>query len=126
MKHRAISIVLTAAALLLSTNLLFAAENNAAAPQAVAGKANANPTSTRITPVDINSATKAELKKLPGISEADADKIIAGRPYATKANLVTHKILSEDTYQNVKRLVIAKQPYQDAARNAALYAPTTK
>jgi competence protein ComEA len=126
MKHHTLFIALTAAALLLSANLSFAAEEKAVAPQQAAGTAKASPASVRIAPVDINSATKAELKKLPGITDADADKIIAGRPYASKANLVTHKILSEEAYQSVRKLVIAKQPYDDAAKNAALYAPKKK
>lgn len=126
MKHHTISVVLTSALLLLSANLSFAATDKAAAPQQAASMAKASPTKAMITPVDINSASKAELKKLPGVSDADADKIIAGRPYATKANLVVNKILSEETYQRLKRLVIAKQPYQDAAKNAALYAPMKK
>lgn len=135
MKHRFISVALTAAALLLSASLSFAADNKADAPQEAASKAKASPTSTKseidarrkaaakIKLVDINGATSDELKKLPGISDAEADKIIAGRPYATKAHLLSHKILPEGTYQAVKGLIIAKQPNKDAAKNAALYAP---
>lgn len=67
--------------------------------------------------VDINSASKAELTKLTGISEADADKIIAGRPYLSKANLVTHNIISKASYDAIKGSVIAKQ---NAAAEAKL------
>jgi competence protein ComEA len=126
MKRHSISIALTAAALLLSANLSFAAENTADAPQQAASMAKVSPKSAKTELVDINSAKKEELKQLPGVSDADADKIIAGRPYATKAHLLTHKILPEGTYQDVKGLVIAKQPKQDAAKNAALYAPKKK
>jgi DNA uptake protein ComE-like DNA-binding protein len=59
--------------------------------------------------VDINSANKAELMKLPGISDAIADKIIAGRPYNTKARLVTNKIITLKAYGDLKNLVIARQ-----------------
>ena len=59
--------------------------------------------------VDINSAGKAELKKLPGIGDAQADKIIAGRPYLSKAKLVTQDILPRETYEGLKALVIARQ-----------------
>ena len=72
-------------------------------------------------PVDINGASKAELMKLPGLSDADAEKIIAGRPYASKAWLVTHNVLAQGTYVAIKDLVIAKQPYSDGAKNAELY-----
>ena len=59
--------------------------------------------------VDINSASKAELKTLPGIADAEADKIIAGRPYLSKANLTTHNIISRTVYEGLKHKVIAKQ-----------------
>ena len=59
--------------------------------------------------MDINSAAKAELKTLPGISDADADKIIAGRPYLSKANLTTRNIVSREVYEGLKARVIARQ-----------------
>jgi len=72
--------------------------------------------------VDINSATAKELKKLPGIKDAEAAKIIAGRPYGSKAWLVSKDIVDAATYEAIKQLIVAKQPYKDAASNAALYA----
>lgn len=63
----------------------------------------------RVEPVDINSASKDELKKLPGIGDAEADKIIAGRPYLTKAHLVTHKIIPDGLYQSLRDLIVARQ-----------------
>jgi competence protein ComEA len=62
-----------------------------------------------VQPVDINSASKAELKKLPGIGDAEADRIIAGRPYLSKAHLQTHNVLSPMQYQAVRELVVARQ-----------------
>ena len=62
-----------------------------------------------VQPVDVNSATKAELKKLPGIGDAEADRIIAGRPYLSKAHLQTHNIISPMQYQALRELVVAKQ-----------------
>lgn len=60
--------------------------------------------------VDINSASDTELKSIPGIGEALAAKIIAGRPYANKAQLKSRKILTGVLYEQVKDLIIAKQP----------------
>jgi competence protein ComEA len=59
--------------------------------------------------VDLNSATEAELKALPGIGDAYAAKIVAGRPYANKSQLVSRKIVPESAYKKFSDQVIAKQ-----------------
>lgn len=130
MKPGFIFVILTATALLVSSSPSWALENQANAPQEAASKTKANPreaidarrkAAARIKPIDINNATSGELKKLPGISDAEAARIIAGRPYASKAWLVTNSIIDRGIYENLKHLIIAKQPYKDAAKNAAIY-----
>lgn len=63
----------------------------------------------KVKPLELNVASKAELMKLPGITEDMAGKIIAGRPYLTKTNLVTRKILPRAIYTPIKHLITARQ-----------------
>ena len=52
--------------------------------------------------IDINSASREQLKTLPGIGDAEAGRIIAGRPYNTKADLVSRKVLPEGLYISIR------------------------
>lgn len=124
-----IKYIFVATALLLSVSFSMSAEQKASAPNsaskpassAVAGakqvkaKIAAQPLKIRL--VDINNAGRNELMTLPGVTDAVADKIIAGRPFGSKAQLTTRGLVPRDVYENLKGLVIAKQ---NAATTAKL------
>jgi competence protein ComEA len=75
-----------------------------------ASSASKSSTHSSAPKVDLNSASREDLMKVPGIGDATADKIIAARPFKSKSELMSKKIVTESQYKKLSAHVIAKQP----------------
>ena len=118
MKVRIIGSALVAAALALGAGTPLAADHPAHGDTKKAGVAEkkAPAKAAKVKLVDINSAGKTELMTLKHIDEAKAEHIIAGRPYLSKAHLVTRKIIPHGEYEIIRRQIVALQKQQPAAK----------
>jgi DNA uptake protein ComE-like DNA-binding protein len=103
MKKNAIRLWLVALVLALSVGVAVSH------PQSSSTTAKQGATAAKSELLDINSATKEQLDALPGIGEKYAQKIIDGRPYAKKTDLVNKKVIPQATYNKIKDMIIAKQ-----------------
>jgi DNA uptake protein ComE-like DNA-binding protein len=73
-------------------------------------KAAAAAAATADNKLDINTATADQLKAFPGIGDAYSKRIIDGRPYTAKNQLVSRGVLPESVYNKIKDSIIASKP----------------
>ena len=132
MKARFISVVLTTTLLMLGADLSLADEAKTDESAATSKQSKADrkkeivarrQAAAKIKRININTATAVQLKKLPGITDAEAAKIIAGRPYGSDAALVTDNIIPEGLYRGIEKQIFAgplKTPAETAAFRKSL------
>jgi competence protein ComEA len=102
--------LLAASILAAATLMLNVPADAQTKPKGKATTASKETTAPKATLLDINTASKAELAALAGIGDAYSDKIIAGRPYTRKDQLVSKNIVPKATYDKIKDQIVAKQP----------------
>lgn len=114
MQYRWISMSLAGVLALGSAFAHAADEAKPAAKPATAQPAKPQPKTTapakKPKPVDINSASAEQLKAVPGVDDARAEKIIKNRPYPTRAYLVTKEVYSQEDYYRIKEYFVAAPP----------------
>jgi competence protein ComEA len=84
------------------------AGTSATTTSSTAHKSTTHHSSTKSHKVDLNTASKEDLMKLPGVDDATADKIIAGRPYSSKSELVKKNVLTQDEMKKIDAHVMTK------------------
>jgi DNA uptake protein ComE-like DNA-binding protein len=113
---------LVGAVLVVGVSATHAAHHQPKAPAAAASSPATAPSSSKKTaparPVDLNNASVAELKTLPGVGDAEAERIVKGRPYLSKANAFANGVLPESMYETLKGRIVVKEPKSPALKAA--------
>lgn len=113
MKRQSLFAALAAATVVLTPLVAGAATNAPAAakPATAAHQTSVSAKHTRahMAKLDLNTASKDELMKLRGMTDADADKIIAGRPYASVSDLKSKKIIATAEFSKIRGSVTVKK-----------------
>ena len=92
------------AAVLAIASIFAGAQSTPAPPQP------ARPPHSAVDLLDINTATPQQLKSLPGFGDAYVRRVIAGRPYSAKNQLLTRGVLPQSAYDKIASSIVAHRP----------------
>jgi len=113
---RIAGLILTLAALTFVASVALADDTSAPANTPAKTAHHAKAAVAKTPKTDINSASKDDLMKLPGVDDATADKIIAARPFKTRTELVSKNILTSAQFAKVRTMVAAMPAPKSAAK----------
>jgi DNA uptake protein ComE-like DNA-binding protein len=60
--------------------------------------------------IDLNNASQTQLSKLPGLTDDDAARIVANRPYGSKRGLLKKNVIGPQKYERIERYVYVTPP----------------
>ena len=115
---RSHGLILMAAALAFAATVALADDtpNTSASTSAPAKTVHHAKAAAKTPKTDLNSASKEDLMKLPGIDDAAADKIIAARPFKTRSELVSKNVVTSTEYAKLRMLVAAMPAPKSASK----------
>jgi competence protein ComEA len=92
------------------------APSNTSSDGKVPPTADTSPVPTPSEPLDINAATAEQLDRLPDVGGAYTRRIMEGRPYRSKMELLERRIIPASVYKRIQRLITVKQNMQSATK----------
>ena len=96
--------------LVLVPALLLCLAGMAPAQDAAAKPSTSEKIAADATRLDLNTATPEQLKALPGMGDAYVKRVVDGRPYTAKNQLLTRGVLPQAAYDQIKDQVVAHRP----------------